>query len=75
MWRYAVIDPAHVRARGAGGCDLYNALSLAHHLHEEQHHIGLKSFEAKYGVDLLAIAHRQTEEFLELYPEYRIEAA
>lgn len=65
-----VVDPAHVRTKRLGG-DLYNAISLAHHLHEEQHRIGIKSFAAKYGVDLTELARQQTEEFLALHPEFR----
>lgn len=60
-----VIDPAHITSRNAGGDDLYNAVSLAHHLHEEQHRIGIRSFQAKYGVDLKEKAKEQTEQWLQ----------
>ena len=65
-----VVDPAHVRTKRLGG-DLWNAVSLAHHLHEEQHRIGIGSFQAKYGVILEVEARRQTEQFLEEYPQFR----
>jgi hypothetical protein len=68
------VDPAHVRTKRLGG-DLYNAISLARHLHEEQHQIGIPAFEAKYGVSMKELAIAQTEEFLTLFPEYRDLAA
>jgi outer membrane protein assembly factor BamD (BamD/ComL family) len=68
------VDPAHVHTKRLGG-DLYNAISLARHLHEEQHQIGIPAFEAKYGVSMKELAIAQTEEFLTLFPEYRDLAA
>jgi len=67
------IDPAHVRTRRNNG-DLWNAVSLAHHLHEDQHQHGIHTWCAKHGItldDLKALAVKQTEQFLDLYPEYR----
>jgi hypothetical protein len=58
------VDPAHVKTRGSGGSDLHNALSLSRAKHEEQHHIGIPAFEAKYGVSMKALAIAQTEEWL-----------
>lgn len=60
-----VVDPMHVKSRGAGGQDLWNALSVAHHLHEESHRIGVKSFAKKYGVNLEALAAEQTRQWLD----------
>jgi hypothetical protein len=57
------VDPAHVRTKRLGG-DLNNAISLARHLHEEQHAIGIPAFEAKYGVSMKGLAIAQTEEWL-----------
>jgi hypothetical protein len=57
------VDPAHVRTKRLGG-DLWNALSLSHHLHEELHQHGIKTFAAKYGCDLAELARQQTEEWL-----------
>jgi len=58
------VDPAHVRTKRLSG-DLWNAVPLAHHLHEEQHRIGIKSFQAKYGVDLAELAREHTERWLQ----------
>jgi hypothetical protein len=58
------VDPAHVKTRGSGGSDLYNALSLAREKHEEQHQIGIPAFEAKYGVSMKGLAIAQAEEWL-----------
>jgi hypothetical protein len=69
-----VVDPAHVRTKRLGG-DLWNAVSLAHHLHAELHQHGIFTFATKYGVDLKALAVEQTEQFLELYPEFRPEVS
>jgi len=63
-WRTIIVDPAHVRTKRLGG-DLWNAVPLAHHLHEEQHRIGIKSFQAKYGVDLAELAREHTERWLQ----------
>jgi hypothetical protein len=65
-----VVDPTHVRGRGAGGDDLYNAVPLAHYLHDELHQHGAETFAAKYGVDLAALAVTYTERFLAEHPEY-----
>ena len=58
-----VVDPAHVRTKRLGG-DLWNAISLAHHLHEELHQHGIKTFATKYGVNLTDLAIAQTEQWL-----------
>jgi hypothetical protein len=60
------VDPMHIRARGAAGDDLWNAVPVAHHLHEESHGInsGIKTFQRKYSVDLKAIAAEYTERYL-----------
>lgn len=64
VWRYAIVDPAHIKTRGSGGDDLYNTLPLVRHLHEEQHRIGWPRFEKKYGIDRVALAHAYTERWL-----------
>lgn len=63
------VDPAHVKPRSLGGDDLWNALPLARHLHNEQEG-HTKTFEKKYGVNLLAIAAEYTARFLALHPEF-----
>lgn len=49
-------EPAHVKSRGAGGRALGNLLSLCHDHHSEQHSLGIKSFAAKYSIDLSGVA-------------------
>lgn len=50
------VDACHVKSRGAGGDDRGNLIPLCRSHHREQHQIGLRSFERKYGVDLMAHA-------------------
>lgn len=50
-------EPAHVTSRGASG-GRFDIVPLAPELHREQHAIGIKSFEAKYGLDLRLEADR-----------------
>lgn len=61
----ARIEAAHVKSRGAGGWDVGNTVPLDMLLHTEQHRIGIKSFEAKYGVDLSAIAQQLATQYEE----------
>jgi hypothetical protein len=65
-WMLTVyVVAAHVvKARGAGGDDLYSAIPMAQHLHDEQHRMGIKSFAAKYNVDLAALAREYAERWL-----------
>lgn len=55
-WR---IVPAHVVATGAGGCkgDWRDLVCLSYDLHLEQHRIGVRAFQEKYGVNLFALRH------------------
>jgi hypothetical protein len=48
-------DPAHVRSRGAGGTDA-DTVPLCRTHHQEQHQIGLRSFERLHGLDLELVA-------------------
>jgi hypothetical protein len=49
------IEFAHVKSRGAGGHDAQGiSLCLAHH--REQHQVGIMTFQARYGIDLFALA-------------------
>lgn len=50
-------DPAHVKSRGAGGGD-DTVVPLCRKHHREQHQLGVKSFERKYGLDLQGEARR-----------------
>ena len=59
------IECAHVRAGSDGGIgfkpsDRYT-ISLCRHHHSEQHQIGERRFETRYGVDLVALAQRFAE--------------
>ena len=61
------VEACHVRSRGAGGADRGNLVPLTPELHREQHAIGIRSFEAKYGISLRVHAerlwaHHQTQE-------------
>lgn len=60
------IEAAHVKSRGAGGDDHANILSLCWGHHIQQHTIGSRSFEKRWGVDLKA-------EALALWARYRQE--
>lgn len=47
---------AHVKSRGAGGDDIGNCVPLCRYHHQQQHALGIRSFQKKYGLDLYAIA-------------------
>lgn len=51
-----VVDPAHIKCRSTGGDDVGNVVPLAHHLHDELHAHGIKTFQRKYGVDPAKLA-------------------
>lgn len=57
-WRctQARSEAAHVISRGAGGEDFGNAVPLCHAHHQEQHAIGMATFQRKYGVFLKGYA-------------------
>lgn len=55
-----VIDVAHVKSRGAGGADRNNLVPLCHFHHMQQHYLGIRSFQARYGMDLKVIARQLT---------------
>jgi hypothetical protein len=52
------IEFAHLTSRGAGGKDEGNGVGLCTRHHREQHAIGIRSFEAKYGISLRVHAER-----------------
>lgn len=60
------IQVAHVRSRGAAGADRGNVVPLCLGAHHEQHTLGTKSFEARWGIDLKAEAHRLLTEYEKL---------
>lgn len=47
---------AHVKSRGAGGDDIGNCVPLCPDHHQEQHRIGIQSFQKRHGIDLYFIA-------------------
>lgn len=51
----ALSDPHHVPTRGAGGRD-GDTVPLCRAHHQEWHGIGERSFDAKYGLNLRAVA-------------------
>lgn len=65
---YARVPPpseaAHVHARRNGG-DVANVVPLCRVHHEEQHRIGVRSFTAKYGLNLEALARDYWARWLE----------
>ena len=58
------IEAAHVRSRGAGGSDFDNLVSLCGWHHQEQHRIGVRSFEYRYRVRLRPLARKLTGAWL-----------
>lgn len=55
----------HVRSRGAAGFDLgnlYPGCLIAHH---QQHLIGLRSFQARWGIDLKTEAERLYQQYVQ----------
>lgn len=79
MWNCAVpgcyeawwqVECTHVRSRGAGAFDVGETAPLCHKHHQEEHQIGIKSFEAKYGIDLHVIAERLAGMWQKLQMEY-----
>jgi hypothetical protein len=65
------IECAHVRTRTNGGLSLKPSdrwvISLCAGHHQEQHAIGERAFECRYGLDLRAIA----EEFTRRSPHWK----
>lgn len=51
------IEAAHARSRGAGG-DRYQLVPLCSAHHREQHSVGVRTFQTRHGIDLLAAAAR-----------------
>lgn len=49
-------DPAHLRSRGAGGRDRGNVVPLCRPCHDAQHTEGIRTFQRRRGLDLVAVA-------------------
>ncbi len=73
-WRRPV-DPAHVKSVGARGtsADLVALCAGPDGHHREQHDHGIKTFQAKYGLDLPAIAAKLEATWQERAPAALIE--
>lgn len=52
-----VVEPAHVKSRGAGG-NRRHLVPLCTKHHAEQHQAGIETFQRTYGLDLRAEAER-----------------
>lgn len=57
------VQVCHVKSRGAGGNDRSNCFAACAGAHDEQHRIGIRSFEQRWGVDLQAEAERLDREY------------
>jgi hypothetical protein len=57
------IEGCHVKSRGAGGSDRGNMVAMCWRAHQEQHCIGIKSFQARWSINL-------EMEALKLYVKY-----
>ena len=53
-----VVEACHVKSKGAGGGDQANLYPACSRHHAEQHAIGIRTFQAKYSVDLHLTAAR-----------------
>jgi hypothetical protein len=53
-------EVAHVKTKGAAGGDFDNVIPLGQPHHREQHRVGIKSFEYRYGIRLRAAARKVT---------------
>lgn len=60
-----LVDPAHVRTRGAvGDVDVDNVVPLCRVHHTEQHNIGIHTFQSKHGIDMEAEAKKVWDKWL-----------
>ena len=50
------VQVCHVKSRGAGGDDHGNVVAMCAQAHEEQHRLGIRSFQRKWGIDLKVLA-------------------
>jgi hypothetical protein len=55
---------AHVTSKGAAGGDFDNMVPLCAHHHQQQHRIGIRSFEYRYQVRLKAAARKVTAAYV-----------
>src|SRR5947208_495541 len=62
---WGALQVCHVRSRGAGGDDRGNVVPLCARAHAEQHRIGIRSFQARWGIDLKAEAERLYQQYVQ----------
>jgi len=58
------IQACHVKSRGAGGADRGNVVAMCAGAHDEQHHVGIRSFQKRWSVDMETAAHELLGEYL-----------
>lgn len=67
-----LIEVAHVRSAANAGTGIKPidgfAVGMCHDHHHEQHSTGVRSFEAKYKINLFALAH----EYVEASPDWQL---
>jgi hypothetical protein len=51
------VEAAHVKSKGAGGCDEGNTVPCCTRHHFIQHTIGIRSFAVRYDLNLAALAN------------------
>lgn len=57
------VQVCHIKTRGAGGDDRRNVVSMCAGAHDEQHRIGIRSFQKRWDVDLQAEAESLDREY------------
>jgi len=50
------VQVCHVKSRGAGGADDSNVVAMCAAAHDEQHRLGIRSFQKRWDIDLKAEA-------------------
>lgn len=58
---WGAVQVCHVKTRGAGGPDRKNCVPMCASAHDQQHVIGIREFEQRWGVSLKTIARQLTE--------------
>jgi len=60
---YSERQACHVKSRGSGGVDKANLYAACWVIHDEQHRLGIRSFERRWGVNLKAQAEKLWNEY------------
>lgn len=61
------VEAAHAKSHGSGGTSEHLCSLCAPH-HREQHDLGIRTFQGKHGIDLLALARVQEAKWREVAP-------